>query len=526
MDSSIRKTLWGAYAALIVLVTAGLAVTVGILQSANRQDYRVVEGSAPLLNAVSSMDEDTKTLISTSRGYALTGESSFLVQYDDAVRDFEKTSSSAMRLATDPRDAPRVYAIRRQFVEIKQLTDRQLELLRDEKSANALEVMREVARINRSTPDYAGMMFDDHEQRNRVDLQRITSMRDRLTLLAVIIGLAIILIAAYLITRIQQSLAASIARQVKRTEAMIAGMADGVMLVDSEGRSVFLNSAAQTLLGRHDVGVPIFQQAETYRLRDRNGRLVDEKALPAARALSTGKPVRDKTVIIERDDRQIAISMSATPLQEDGRISGVVVTFRDVTERHRLEEELQKQAERAQILADAGAFFNSNIDPVWVTQAIAERTAEVLGDWAAVIIKSRDSADLRVESIYHRDLASLGLAWSYIYRQPLKVGEGIIGQVIATGYPSLTTNVGSAQSGISAATDITSYHTPSMQLASMLILPLRTRRETIGALVIAANNPDFAMTEDKLPLAELLAERASLAIDNAMLYTEQVEARR
>src|SRR5204862_1673164 len=75
-------------------------------------------------------------------------------------------------------------------------------------------------------------------------------------------------------------------------------------------------------------------------------------------------------------------------------------------------------------------------------------------------------------------------------------------------------------------TDLTSYHTPSMRLASLLILPLRTRRETLGALVIAANDPERAMTEDKLPLAEVLAERASLAIDNSMLYTEQVEARR
>src|SRR5207253_2063004 len=74
--------------------------------------------------------------------------------------------------------------------------------------------------------------------------------------------------------------------------------------------------------------------------------------------------------------------------------------------------------------------------------------------------------------------------------------------------------------------DTTSYHTPQMQLASLLILPLRTRRETLGALVIAANDPQHAMTEENLPLAELLGERASLAIDNAMLFTEQVEARR
>ncbi len=526
MHSSIRKMLWGAYAALILLVVAGLAVTVGILQSANRQDFRVVEGSAPLLKVVNAMDDDTTTLLSSARGFALTGQSAFAAQYDGAVRDFEKSSAAAVRLATNPRDSQLVYAMRRHFMELKQLADRQLELIRDGKAANANEVMVEAARLQRSTPDYDGIMEEEHEGRNRAELQRITSTRDGLTMLAVVIGLAIILAAAYLISRIQQSLAASIASQVRRTEAMIGGMADGVMLADGEGRTLFLNPAAQSLLGRSDVGVPILQHAEAYRLRDEKGSPVDAKELPVARSLSTGKPVRDKLLRIAREDRLISISVSATPLKDDGRVSGVVVIFRDVTERQRLEHELQVQAERAQILADAGAYFASNIEPSWVMQAIAERTAEVLGDWAAVVLKSRDSNDLGVASIHHRDLSSLGLAWSYVYRQPLKVGEGIIGQVVATGYPSLTTNVSSAQAGVSAAANTTSYHTPAMQLSSLLILPLRTRRETLGALMIAANDPARAMTEDKLPLAELLAECASLAIENATLYTEQVEARR
>ena len=525
MDSSIRTTLWGAYIALILLVIAGLAVTVAILQSANRQDFRVIEASAPLLKVVNSMDDDTTSIISAARGYALTNQSAFIAQYDDAVRDFEKSAAAAVRLATEPRDAQLVSALRRHFIEIKQLTDRQIELVRDGKLANANEVTVEVARIHRSTPDYGGVMVDEHEQRNRDELARITGTRNAMTMLTVLIGVAVILIAAYLVTRVQQSLSTSIARQVRRTEAMIAGMADGVMLVDGEGRTVFLNAAAQTLLGRNDVGIPITQHADVYRLRDESGAKVDAKELPSARALSTGRPVRDKTLVIDREDRKITISVSATPLHDDGRISGVVITFLDVTERRTLEEELQVQAERAQILADAGAFFSANIDPAWITQAIAERIAEVLGDWAAVILKARNSNDLRVAAIHHRDLASLGLAWAYVYRQPLSVGEGIIGQVVATGYPSLTTNIGSAQSGLSIATDTTSYHTPAMQLASLLILPLRTRGETLGALMIAANDPSRAITEDKLPLAELLAERASLAIDNGMLYTEQVEAR-
>ena len=277
-------------------------------------------------------------------------------------------------------------------------------------------------------------------------------------------------------------------------------------------------------MNRAELGVPIFKHAETYGLVNDEGEPIDARELPAARALSTGRPVRDVTMRIASENRGIAISMSATPLHEDGRISGVIVTFRDITERRRLEAEMQIQAERAQILADAGAFFASNIDPVWVTQAIAERVAEVLGDWAAVILKtptptscaSPRSTTARWPRSAWPGRTSIGSRSSS--------AKGIIGQVVSTGYPSLTQNLGTSETtapGLEGG-----YHAAPMKLASLLILPLRTRREMLGALVIAANDPERAMTDEKLPLAEMLAERAALAIENAKLYTEQVEARR
>jgi len=523
MDSSIRSTLWGAFTVLVVLIATGLALTFGILQLSNRQEYRIVEGSVPLLDAVNAMNNDTLTIMSAARGYALSHQTQYLQQYDEAIRDFRKSSANAAQLATDDTDAQAVAAMRKDFVEVRQITDQQLSAVKEGLDANANEFMIEASRVHRLSPDVAGSIADRHEREERRDLQKITSLRNGLTLMVVIVSIIIILVAAYLIWRIQRSLMTSIERQVRRTETMIAGMSDGVVLVDAEGKTVFLNPAAKTLLGSSVVGVPIFQHAEVYGLRNDAGEPLDAKELPAARALSTGRPVHDMTMLIAREDRQLAVSTTATPLHDEGKITGVIVTLRDITERRRLEEDMQLQAERAQILADAGAFFASNIDPVWVSEAIAERVAEVLGDWAAVILRSPDSQELRVASIYHREMASLGLAWSYIYRQPLIVGEGILGQVISTGYPSLTQNLGGATAGADLEGG---YHPAPMKLASLLILPLRTRREILGALVIAANDPSRAMTDEKLPLAEILAERAALAIENAGLYTEQVDARR
>ena len=525
MDSAIRRTLWGAFAALSTLIVIGLTLALLVLQASKRQEYQIVHGAEPLLDAVEQMDSDIAGVMASARGYLLTQQTQFLQQYDDAVREFEKLSVTAGQLAADPRDSAIVNHLRQEFRDIHGLTDQQIELAKEEKFGNANEYMLEAARIRRSTPDYAGTLIEEYRRRQSSDLEHLSSARQMITLLMVVVGIVIILMAAYTIRRIENSLGASINRQVKRMEMMIAGMADGVVLVDAEGKTVYINPAGQKLLGRGDVGVPIFNQPEVYRLRDEHGKFVDSDALPTAQALATGRPVQDVTFTIAREDRSIAIAVSATPLHDDGRITGAIVTFRDITERRRLEEEMHMQAERAQTLADAGAFFASNVDPIWVAQAIVERVAEVLGDWAAVILKSDDSNDLRVASIYHRDMASLGLAWSYIYRQPLIVGEGIIGQVVSTGYPALMSNVGTA-AGTSAEENVTSYHVPAMQLASLLILPLRTRREILGVLVIAANDPMRRMTDDKLPLAEVLAERAALAIENAKLYTEQVEARR
>ncbi|MCU1230257.1 MAG: putative multi-sensor signal transduction histidine kinase [Acidobacteria bacterium] len=526
MDSSIRKMLWGAFAALTVLVILGLALTLTVLQIGRRQEYRIVHGSAPLIDAVNSMGLDITTMVSAARGYIAQQQSQFAQQYDDAVRDFAKSDKQATELTEEPRDLLVVGDLRRHYFEVRQLADKQFRLAHDGKIAEASDAMLELARVRRSAPDYVGILTENHRRSESEDLERLGMLRQELALLMIVISLVIVGIGGYAIAYVQRSLMQSIARQVKRTETMIAGMADGVMLVDKEGRTVFINPAGQKLLGRSDVGIPIFQHADIYSLRNEEGKPIDQREVPAAQALSTGRAINDVTMFIDRKDRgnQIAISMTATPLHDDGQISGVIVTFRDVTERRRLEEEMQLQAERAQILADAGAFFASNIDPVWVTQAIAERIAEVLGDWSAVILKSNDSSELRVAAIHHRDMTSLGLAWSYIYRQPLVVGEGIIGQVVSTGYPSLMSNVGSVTQ--SSHSDETSYHAPSMKLASLLILPLRTRREILGVLVIAANDPQRVMTDDKLPLAEVLAERAALAIENAKLYTEQVEARR
>lgn len=523
MNESTRRSLWTAFGALLLFVFIAATLNIIVLQSEKRQHNRAFEVYEHLMKAMMEMDGSISSMLAASRGYSLTQQTQFLAQYDESIRSFQKTAQAAQQLATEPADRSLVAGITTHFVQLKDLSDKQIRHTEAGEMRQALDTMLEAARQRRTAYDFSGAFIEREGISRDREVARLDALRLALTLLLVLMSIAIIFTAIMMMFRIERSLEASIARQVKKTEAMIAGMAEGVMLVDGEGKVVFVNPAGAALLGTQLVGIPMEKHAETYGLRAINGRFLDVREVPAAQALSTGKPAKDVTVVINRHgDKQIAVSMSAVPLQEEDKVTGVIVSFRDITERRRLEEEMQLQAERAQILADAGAFFASNIDPVWVTQAIVERVAEVLGDWAAIVLKNVDSNEMRVSAIYHRDMASLGLAWSFMYRQPLTIGEGLIGQVISSGYPSLTSNLESSQKETRGET----YHAVQMKLHSLLVLPLRTRREIIGALIIAANDPERQMNDQKLPLAEDLAERAALAIENARLYTEQVEARR
>src|SRR5439155_1321951 len=80
-----------------------------------------------------------------TRGFLLTRQTQFLQQYDDAIRDFEKKSATAVRLATSPRDAQLVSQLRRHFGDMRKLNDRATAMAKDGQMENANESMLEAA---------------------------------------------------------------------------------------------------------------------------------------------------------------------------------------------------------------------------------------------------------------------------------------------------------------------------------------------------------------------------------------------
>ncbi|MGN6184822.1 MAG: CHASE3 domain-containing protein, partial [Thermoanaerobaculia bacterium] len=79
-----------------------------ILRIEQREEYRVVSESRPLVDAVREMDASLTAMVSSARGYDLTRNTAFQQQYDDAVRSFDTAFEEARRRAVDINDKKNV----------------------------------------------------------------------------------------------------------------------------------------------------------------------------------------------------------------------------------------------------------------------------------------------------------------------------------------------------------------------------------------------------------------------------------
>jgi PAS domain S-box-containing protein len=123
----------------------------------------------------------------------------------------------------------------------------------------------------------------------------------------------------------------------------LRSIGDGVVTADVEGRVLMLSRMAEQLTGWRE-------EEARGRLIDEVLRLLDQKTRrpresPVARVLATGQIVMlaEDTLLVAKDGSERLVADSGAPIfDRDSRVIGVVVVFRDITEQHRLEQELYK----------------------------------------------------------------------------------------------------------------------------------------------------------------------------------------
>lgn len=138
-------------------------------------------------------------------------------------------------------------------------------------------------------------------------------------------------------------------RALEFDETVMLSMGEGLFTLDSEGRVTFMNPAAQRLFGwtltemlgrkMHDV---------THHSRPDGSRFPTEECA-GLRVLREGRSLTEhEDVFIRKNGSFFDVVYSSSPLRGDGKVTGVVVVFRDISDRKQAEEERARllQAER------------------------------------------------------------------------------------------------------------------------------------------------------------------------------------
>ncbi len=135
--------------------------------------------------------------------------------------------------------------------------------------------------------------------------------------------------------------------QQARLQATLASIGDAVITTDTAGHITFLNSVAERLTGwahADAVGKPL---TDVFVIVNEDTHAPIASPLDAVLREGVVIGLANHTLLLARDRREIPIDDSGAPIRDDqGTIIGVVLTFRDITERRQAEMALRQSQEQ------------------------------------------------------------------------------------------------------------------------------------------------------------------------------------
>ncbi len=207
------------------------------------------------------------------------------------------------------------------------------------------------------------------------------------------------------------------------------------------------------------------------------------------------------------------------PLHDrNGAIEGLMISGVDVTahvvSRHAFEEAQQ----RARFLGDASAALSESLDYARTLRRVAELAVPSFADWCTVS-EIDDAGGLRRLAVVHRDPARAPLVAEYERRfPPAEHRAGELTHALGSNHAVLRAQVTDAELVAAAQSPDHLRVMRGLGCASCIIAPMTARGATVGLVSFMRSEADRPYGASDVAVAQELAHRAALAIDNARLY--------
>jgi PAS domain S-box-containing protein/excisionase family DNA binding protein len=227
---------------------------------------------------------------------------------------------------------------------------------------------------------------------------------------------------------------------------------------------------------------------------------------------------RYETMRIRKDGMRIDVALTISPIKDTaGTISGAATIARDITKRKREEAALR-------FLGEVSSALATTLDYEATLQQVAQLAAPHVADLCSVFIVAEDGM-IRCVAATHMDPTKEAQPRDLQRHAPIDpAGPHPAAEVIRTGRPSFNAPTPNAALASAAHDTEQSRQARALIPTSQIIVPLVARQQVIGAIAFERSESTRVYDVADLALAEEVARRAALAVDNARLYGEAQEA--
>ncbi|MFF3505707.1 SpoIIE family protein phosphatase [Streptomyces sp. NPDC003247] len=310
---------------------------------------------------------------------------------------------------------------------------------------------------------------------------------------------------------------AEITRMYEYHDAVLHAAREGVVIVDADRRLLLANEEAQRLL-ELDPDAP--------------GHRMDDLGLPprTAELLASGREATDEVHLA--GGRVLAVNQR--PLARYGGPSGSVATLRDWTELRVLSDRAEAARERLKVLYDASVGIGTTLDVTRTAEELAEVAVPRFTDYVTVDLAEpvlrgdeptgREETLRRVAAAAVRgDAPFAPVGESVTYVPPAsRAGDPDAGRAVID--PDLRAVPGFVPGyvpGFRAGDPERARRIVEHGIHSLITVPLRARGVVLGVAGFWRSTKPEPFEDDDLALAEEMATRAAVAIDNARRYTRE-----
>jgi len=309
-------------------------------------------------------------------------------------------------------------------------------------------------------------------------------------------------------------------RSLGLLDTLFATAPVGLAFLDAEQRYVRINPALAAMNGRT--------------VEEHIGRDIEEVLGPLGaefgaihrEVVRTGEARLDhehsgETPAAPGDVRHWLVSFTPVRGLDGETIIGVGVTVIDITERRALLQAERDARLRADFLARAGAILDSSLDFEQTLANVANIAIPEIADWCAVSILD-ESGRMREVATAHVDAAQREVARRISERFPIDPAapSGTLA-VARTGETVFVREITDEMLVASISDPEHLALVRTLGLRSIVIAPMAAGGRTSGTLTLASAESGRLFEQADVLLAEELARRAGVAIENSRLYTER-----